>query len=258
MKTVLLAVCAVNLHFTIIGVLPESVVKKSFCSLQYQNVNLDSNGNNKQIGSASGYYFPSCVRVPRCSGCCEESMIGGALHQCLPTGIRYESVLQIAQTIQMSPSEYPATNTSKLMHIRRRVAKVAIHTGCECRCKTNPTGTCLSVHHRFHNDTCRCECQNRGVSSLCAQHITPFGTKFWSEEECQCKCPQYLTPYVVQQDNPRILCSSNFIFDDTLCRFAFSFNTMMPFNHVFVSFQMCPSESIKAAHTTLQYKYKVY
>lgn len=173
-----------------------SPLRPAPCSLLYQTVALDE-------GATGTNYLPSCVRVPRCSGCCEQSGFSSALYECVATGVRHERVLQVSPSIGHSPS-------ARSLQVTRRVVRVPVHTGCECRCRHNPTGQCAHPLQRFSQETCSCHCPP--PPAQCP------GARFWDERQCGCQCAQHRPSYLANKPVSPVLCSSNLFFDDRKCR----------------------------------------
>src|SRR5699024_152379 len=139
----------------------------------------------------------------------------------------YQSVLQTAQLLATKqpqngwqPSAIGENRTAIL--IRRRYLKVAVHTGCRCRCRANPYGLCPSTEkHQFMPDTCQCRCRNQNQSAECAKRSNEFGVMFWDQDQCRCRCPQFLESYLYKIDPPVQKCSTGNRFDDKHeCRYV--------------------------------------
>lgn len=167
--------------------------------------------------------YPSCVRVPRCSGCCGESSADNLMLSCVPTNKTYERVLQHVQTMRTSnnllwPSWMTMMGGSSLVMIKRYV-NVEVHLACACLCPNNPAGKCASHKHRFNVETCNCECYNEEQRPACALRVVnKVQAMFWDANRCRCRCPQYYRQYIGSAIFPDIVCSEGYSFDDDICR----------------------------------------
>lgn len=101
----------------------------------------------------SVFYFPSCVLVKQCGGCCAHSGT-----TCTPTD-------EIEKTVTVKKTKY--VNTAKLMNVGDISVKVKEHNKCKCLCKKTQAD-CNSMQ-RFVKNQCRCECTNKDEEERCVQ-----------------------------------------------------------------------------------------
>lgn len=204
----------------------KTVLKPDECSLQFVSVQLP-NSTVPGVSSVSGnaLYYPTSVRVQRCTGYCGKSGLDNDLRQCFPRGpVIIKSVTQLIQAVNPNAasgnSSLPATGQLSQVQIRRRQIPLETHTGCWCGCKYNPTGSCPLRRQRFDAATCRCECTNLSVKEKCSQRKLPWGAMFWDERRCQCRCPQFADQQYGgnQLQAPLPLCSNLFHFNHVKCR----------------------------------------
>jgi hypothetical protein len=99
------------------------------------------------------YYFPSCVLVRQCGGCCAHS---GTV--CTPTDSTEKQV-----TIKKTKF----VNDPKLANLGDVTVTIKEHKACKCLCRKTASD-CNSLQ-RFVKNQCRCECLNKKEEGLCAQ-----------------------------------------------------------------------------------------
>ncbi|XP_046908971.1 uncharacterized protein LOC124490493 [Dermatophagoides farinae] len=172
--------------------------EQSRCSLEYQTIDLDSESSttNSINGHQSIHYYPRCIRVSRCIGCC--SMQGQInfddwnQRECRPTNIQYKTIIQTAQSI-----DHYHHNPDMMMKLYHRKVQVAYHTGCQCYCRQHLMNQCSNQRQKFYNDSCRCECRPDLVHERfeCTKRLTIHGHMFWDNDRCECRCPQFYYAY---------------------------------------------------------------
>lgn len=164
---------------------------------------IDVRQEHKSLPSEA-IYSPSCVKVNRCSGCCQSDSV-----QCVPTSV-YTTRVQISQRIMIPTFSY-VIRTFEFTHhescackSRDETRPVCVQEACQakttwdpgqCRCVANTTNTCIqtSCDHgqRWNQDTCLCE-------STCVPQIRrcPLGQR-WDMRSCNCiqKCPAQDCPH---------------------------------------------------------------
>lgn len=99
------------------------------------------------------YYFPSCVLVKQCGGCCAHSGTS-----CTPTD-ETEKVVTVKKTKYV--------NSSKLQNLGDMTITIKEHNKCKCLCKKTEAD-CNSLQ-RFIKNQCRCECVNKDEEQKCLE-----------------------------------------------------------------------------------------
>ncbi|OTF75047.1 VEGF protein-like protein [Euroglyphus maynei] len=168
--------------------------EQSSCSLEYQTIDLDSLSSQSNHSYGGGqtwiHYYPRCIRVPRCIGCCSKR---GQINfddwnerQCRPINVQYKTVIQTGQSI----------DHNGMKKLFRRKIQVAYHTGCQCQCRQNPR--CQNIRQKFYDDSCRCECRPEIATERfeCSKRLTIHGHMFWDNDRCECRCPQFYYAYI--------------------------------------------------------------
>lgn len=101
----------------------------------------------------SVFYFPSCVLVKQCGGCCAHS---GTI--CTP-------VEEVEKTVVVKKTKY--VNASKLLSLGDMTMTVKEHTQCKCLCKK--TQADCNSQQTFIKNQCRCECINKDEEDECVK-----------------------------------------------------------------------------------------
>ncbi|CAB3372723.1 Hypothetical predicted protein [Cloeon dipterum] len=131
-------------------------------------------------------YFPNCIRLPRCNGCCNTPLL-----TCEPTITRLRS-FRVLQT---------DLKNEKLSNIQRStVIDVEEHLGCQCTCKVKAKD--CNVFQKYNQKACRCVCVNKDDKDKCDLESK---LKLWDMQTCQCKCREASE------------CSTGFYFDEKTC-----------------------------------------
>ncbi|XP_076065370.1 uncharacterized protein LOC143039362 isoform X2 [Oratosquilla oratoria] len=109
-------------------------------------------------------YFPHCVAVKRCGGCCSSNLL-----ECIPTKTKKKKfkVMAIDNT---SRSKYRVRNTLV-------TKRIEMHMECTCACRERQEH-CKS-YQKYDENNCRCYCPN--------ETNCPPG-KIWDSNECSCRC----------------------------------------------------------------------
>ena len=102
------------------------------------------------------FYFPSCVLVKQCGGCCAHSGTS-----CSPTS---------EEEKQMTIKKTKFAGGSKLQPMGEVTVTVKEHKKCKCQCKKTASD-CNSLQ-RFISGQCRCEC----INALDAEECTKVST----------------------------------------------------------------------------------
>ncbi|XP_074599024.1 vascular endothelial growth factor A-like [Brevipalpus obovatus] len=115
------------------------------------------------------YYFPDCVRVARCGGCCD---IKG-LMACTPTKVTQKSIKRAKIRIRRDVPPNQSVQT----------VQVDVHEECKCLCKVTEKH-CDSSIHDYRPNECRCACKNSDNEIECYR----MPNKMWDNSKCTCKC----------------------------------------------------------------------
>ncbi|XP_015915884.1 platelet-derived growth factor subunit A [Parasteatoda tepidariorum] len=115
-------------------------------------------------------YWPSCVRVRRCGGCCTSKMLS-----CNPVATSTISiaVLQVRYN-PLSPHAFEDQGSHTFT--------LEQHDRCACGCREQPSD-CTPELHEYRVNECKCVCRNQEESSTCTGP-----KKIWDNQECMCKC----------------------------------------------------------------------
>lgn len=150
-------------------------------------VNLDSG----EYPIRGAIYFPRCIRVQRCGGCCDMS----GLMSCMPTNVTQQEVRRAKIRLRRSLDDVPRA--------RVQVIVVEVHEVCACRCLVQASD-CLPGVHVYRPELCRCECDASSLGRQVACSREP--NKFWNIGDCTCKCR-----------DPRT-CTTNHRFSEVDCK----------------------------------------
>lgn len=188
------------------------------------NISSGSGSNLSYIStppSPSDLYFPHCIRLPVCGGCCPSPSL-----RCTPTST---SSLNISVLhLKYSP---PARRFALAAVLRVPVER---HLACACRCAT--TAADCRPGQLYRPETCACACPQAAVEGcllrqqrqqqmrqgMKGQNLA--GRTFplrWNGERCQCECA---TPATLSNKNSsaqvlnRWHCSTGHRFDGRTCR----------------------------------------
>ena len=99
------------------------------------------------------FYYPSCVLVSQCGGCCAHSGT-----TCSPTE---ESEKQVF----VKKTKY--AGGQKLVAVGNITVTIKEHTKCRCQCKKTASD-CNSLQ-KFVANQCRCECMNLDEAESCSK-----------------------------------------------------------------------------------------
>lgn len=116
-------------------------------------------------------FWPSCVKVRRCGGCCGHDML-----TCKP-------IRETVQEIQLMKVQYPYAGAPDFEFLGLEQYYIAEHLECECGCRTELSHCDLQIHS-YNSESCSCECLNAQEGLQCPSH------KVWNREICQCLCPK--------------------------------------------------------------------
>jgi PDGF/VEGF domain len=101
------------------------------------------------------FYFPSCVVVKKCGGCCAHS---GTI--CSPLD-------EVERQVTVKKTKFVPTEQNKLTNLGDMSVTIKEHNKCKCLCKKTAED-CNSLQ-KFIKSQCRCECLNMNEAGQCAQ-----------------------------------------------------------------------------------------
>ncbi|RWS30020.1 vascular endothelial growth factor A-like protein [Leptotrombidium deliense] len=139
------------------------------------------------VKAESELYFPWCVKLPRCSGCCPSRRL-----ECVATKVTKVDITGVK--LQYSPI------SRKFKFKGLKVFKMDKHEQCSCQCIQKPAD-CTSTQV-YRPEECRCVCRDMQNVIKCLQNHE----KIWDRNICACKCKATLK------------CSTGFFFNDETCR----------------------------------------
>uniref|UniRef100_A0A4Q8K4P8 U43-Liphistoxin-Lth1a_1 n=1 Tax=Liphistius thaleban TaxID=1905330 RepID=A0A4Q8K4P8_9ARAC len=163
------------------GEMVAQIAQFATCQPEQQVVKLD-----KPL-SGGVFYWPPCIRVKRCGGCCTSKLLA-----CSPVATSNVNitVLQVRYS-----RDHPNLFDSE----GPRSISVEQHDRCSCGCKELPEH-CTELQE-YRQGECRCVCTNQKEADQC---LGP--ERFWDGHDCMCKCR-----------NP-MECSTGLNFNLTSCR----------------------------------------
>lgn len=180
------------------GFVAHSISPAASCEPELRTVDLDV----PEFSPGDDVYYPRCVRVHRCGGCCGL----GHLQQCLPTKVKLRDIFRVKiPKISPSPKPNDIGSDSSSSRLQLQVLTIEDHVECGCKCRIQPSH-CFPVIHVYRADQCHCECQNESARKA---NCDQYGYKRWDADDCQCKC-------VVRQR-----CSRGMAFSHDTCRCEF-------------------------------------
>ncbi|XP_011493907.1 PREDICTED: vascular endothelial growth factor A [Ceratosolen solmsi marchali] len=154
--------------------------KPAICMPELQVVPVKENPDPGAI------YFPNCIRIKRCGGCCNHELLS-----CQPTATEIHNYQIHVTKISEDLAQY---------NVYKEIVPLEEHTECFCGCKVNEND-CTDKQY-YNKDECRCICKRLDEEDKCRQHIEK---KYWNPDQCSCQCRN------VEE------CSTGFYFDHNLC-----------------------------------------
>jgi len=153
-----------------------------------------------QPGDMSGSYWPSCVSVKQCGGCCPNQQF----MECVPTQIK--KVPHSAFYIKFSNFDVVPVSVD-MFH----------HSKCACQCKVKKEDCYPKQTYDPNNCQCRCDrtvtdCSYgktwsmRACGCVCSQRYECERGKVWNENSCKCACSSDRCPYGAARDPSTCLC----------------------------------------------------
>ncbi|XP_035791162.1 uncharacterized protein LOC118466215 isoform X2 [Anopheles albimanus] len=115
------------------------------------------------------YYFPTCTRVNRCSGCCNTNQL--VCEAVTTRKILYKVMIM----------EYRAGKKDRFSHLE--LVPTEEHVKCKCLCRVRESH-CNELQV-YNPNNCRCECTNREDRNRCVQERQ---LKQWNPDTCRCEC----------------------------------------------------------------------
>uniref|UniRef100_A0A182NVH4 Platelet-derived growth factor (PDGF) family profile domain-containing protein n=1 Tax=Anopheles dirus TaxID=7168 RepID=A0A182NVH4_9DIPT len=115
------------------------------------------------------YYYPTCTRVKRCSGCCNTNQL-----VCEPVANR--TILY-----KVAILEYRSGKKDRFSH--RELVPVEEHMRCKCQCRVKESD--CTERQLYNPNNCRCECTNKEDRNRCLQERQ---LKQWNPSTCSCDC----------------------------------------------------------------------
>jgi hypothetical protein len=151
------------------------------CASEMRTVELETPGDQEM-------YYPWCVRLPRCSGCCPSTRL-----ECVPTKVSYIDVPVLRLKFE---------NFNKKFELKGiKTFKMLRHDSCACQCIEQPED--CSAGQDYKPEECRCVCRDLRAADLC---LASSSVKVWSKEWCSCSCRHSKQ------------CSTGLTFDPNSCR----------------------------------------
>ncbi|XP_050083442.1 uncharacterized protein LOC126569995 isoform X2 [Anopheles aquasalis] len=115
------------------------------------------------------YYFPTCTRVNRCSGCCNTNQL--VCEAVTTRKILYKVMIM----------EYRTGKKDRFSHLE--LVPTEEHVKCKCLCRVRESH-CNELQV-YNPNNCRCECTNRDDRNQCVQERQ---LKQWNPDTCRCEC----------------------------------------------------------------------
>ncbi|XP_055370905.1 uncharacterized protein LOC129605277 isoform X2 [Condylostylus longicornis] len=133
-------------------------------------------------------YFPGCILVKRCSGCC----IPRELKSCQPSST---SLLNYAVVV----SDFDMKTGRTKLRPKREIVTVEQHDSCTCQCivKAEDCGE----FQKYDPINCQCICPNVDDKEKCEKD----NEKIWVPQSCACRCRN------------QSVCTSGTFFDENIC-----------------------------------------
>ncbi|KAG0729019.1 Vascular endothelial growth factor A [Chionoecetes opilio] len=129
---------------------------------------------------ADTLYYPTCVRVEQCGGCCF-----GPQLTCRPTSTTITTVRVLKTAVGGSVG---VRGTGRR---RRRdtvpsyyEAEVVKHETCQCGCRVRQEDCNLNIHAYMESE-CACICKNKDAKAKCEQQKN---SRYWDNDSCTCYC----------------------------------------------------------------------
>ncbi|XP_053678881.1 vascular endothelial growth factor A isoform X2 [Anopheles nili] len=115
------------------------------------------------------YFYPTCTRVKRCSGCCNTNQL-----VC-------EAVVNRTILFKVTILEYRSGKKDRFSHLE--LVPVEEHVRCKCQCRVKESH--CTERQIYNPNNCRCECTNKEDRNQCLQERL---LKQWNPNTCSCDC----------------------------------------------------------------------
>ncbi|ETN64636.1 hypothetical protein AND_003613 [Anopheles darlingi] len=139
--------------------------KPASCEPQPELVSL----RPENLTTSRYYYFPTCTRVNRCSGCCNTNQL--VCEAVTTRKILYKVMIM----------EYRQGKKDRFSHLE--LVPTEEHVKCKCLCRVRESH-CNELQV-YNPNNCRCECTNREDRNRCVQERQ---LKQWNPDTCRCEC----------------------------------------------------------------------
>ena len=154
---------------------------------------------SSSVSSQSDIYFPHCIRLPVCGGCCPSERL-----RCTPTIVAKQNVSVLHMRYSMQNRRFQLGGVERV--------QVERHNRCQCQCITQPSD--CGPEQLYQADECRCICPDT-VKMACLKRqrkMSNLPSRFilWNGARCKCECNP---PGGVWR------CATGFKFDRTTCRY---------------------------------------
>ncbi|KAL7644441.1 UNVERIFIED_CONTAM: hypothetical protein RMT77_005273 [Armadillidium vulgare] len=140
----------------------------------------------------SALYYPSCVMLEKCGGCCY-----GSLLSCQPESTETVNFKIAKVRSRTRDNKLPEETVSEEL-----VVSEEKHLSCSCKCNVKAKD-CNSEIQKYNENECSCECIDTQEEAEC---LTKEKTHVWDSATCSCRCKDVLE------------CSSGFQFDHADCK----------------------------------------
>ncbi len=142
----------------IFGRKKDSYAEQATCQPELRTIELPSN-------EPDSLFFPVCVRLPRCGGCCGLSHV----LECVPTKVSLRELKRARVRVKRSTNGRSSAEASQIS------IKVEIHDECKCKCKVKEDD-CDDNLHRYKPQLCKCVCINQDKELACEKESS---NKIW-------------------------------------------------------------------------------
>ncbi|XP_053206775.1 vascular endothelial growth factor A-like isoform X2 [Panonychus citri] len=117
----------------------------------------------------SEIFFPGCIKIPQCSGCCPSDRL-----TCQP--INTSNISIEVMVLRYIP------HSRQFKYAGRQRFTFEGHNQCECKCIQKETD--CTFGQLYKKEECRCVCRDLSNLSEC----TSNSAKYWDSSSCSCKC----------------------------------------------------------------------
>ncbi|XP_077290147.1 vascular endothelial growth factor A-like [Arctopsyche grandis] len=160
------------------GVLP--FAKSANCMPELTVVPLFPEGTE----NSGVFHLPSCTRVLRCGGCCNNALLS-----CEPTDIGRKQF-----------RIYELTQNGNSPHYKKFI-NVTLEEHLKCKCDCTIKEKDCKGHQVYNANECRCVCRDIQAELRCSNQ----NDRYWNSSTCSCECIELSE------------CSTGTYFDDQSC-----------------------------------------